>query len=57
MVICVAGTVSRMDVDLAVPEIAQSPDLAHEPLKLMIRFEDFEGREIAGRPVRGPWRG
>jgi hypothetical protein len=48
IVIRVTGTVSRRDIDLAVPEIEQALELANEPLKLLIRLEDFEGWEIGG---------
>src|SRR6056297_1721382 len=48
IVIRVTGTVSRREVDLAAPEIEQALELANEPLKLMIRLEDFEGWEIGG---------
>ena len=48
VVIRVTGTVSRRDIDLAVPEIEQALELAEKPLKLMIRLEDFEGWEIGG---------
>lgn len=46
IVIRVSGTVSRRDVDLAVPEIEQALKLANTPLKLMIRLEDFQGWEV-----------
>lgn len=42
----VIGKVSRMDVELAEPEIEQALELAGDPLKVMIRLEDFEGWEI-----------
>jgi len=48
IVIRVTGTVSRRDVDLAVPEIEQALELADDPLKVMIRLEDCEGWEIGG---------
>ena len=48
LLIRVTGTVSRRDVDLAVPEIENALKLAEEPLKLMIRLEDFEDFEISG---------
>ncbi|WP_296643385.1 STAS/SEC14 domain-containing protein [Roseinatronobacter sp.] len=48
VVIRATGTVSRRDIDLAVPEIEQALELAEKPLKLMIRLEDFEGWEIGG---------
>jgi len=48
IVIRVIGTVSRRDIDLAVPEIEQAMELADEPLKLMIRLEGFEGWEDGG---------
>lgn len=48
LLIRVIGKVSRRDVDLAVPEIEQALELADEPLKLLIRLEDFEGWEIGG---------
>ena len=48
LLIRVTGTVSRRDVDLAVPEIENALKLAEESLKLMIRLEDFEGWEIGG---------
>lgn len=48
LVIRVTGTLSRKDVELAAPEIEQALKLAREPLKLMIRLEDFEGWEDGG---------
>ena len=48
LLIRVIGKVSRRDIDLAVPEIENAVELAEEPLKLMIRLEDFEGFEIGG---------
>ena len=48
IVIRVIGTVSRRDIDLAVPEIEQAMDMADEPLKLMIRLEGFEGWDDVG---------
>ena len=48
LLIRVTGTVSRRDVDLAMPEMENALKLAENPLRLMIRLEDFEGWEIGG---------
>lgn len=48
LLIRVIGKVSRRDIDLVVPEVENAVDLAGEPLKLMIRLEDFGGFEIGG---------
>ncbi|MGI3211925.1 STAS/SEC14 domain-containing protein [Roseovarius tibetensis] len=48
LLIRVIGKVSRRDVDLAAPEIDNALELAHAPLNLLIRLEDFEGWEIGG---------
>lgn len=48
ILIRVTGTVSRKDVDYAVPEIEHALGLADGPLRVMIRLEDFEGWEIGG---------
>lgn len=48
LLIRVIGKVTRKDVELAVPEIDHALELADDPLKLMIRLEDFEGWEIGG---------
>lgn len=48
LLIRVIGKVSRRDVDLAAPEIDNALELAHAPLNLLIRLEDFEGWRSAG---------
>ncbi|WP_298863919.1 STAS/SEC14 domain-containing protein [uncultured Sulfitobacter sp.] len=42
----VSGTLSRADYDRALPEIENAMELAKEPLKMMVRLEDFQGLEI-----------
>jgi hypothetical protein len=41
-----SGVLSRADFDRALPEIENAMVLAKDPLKLMIRLEDFHGLEV-----------
>ena len=42
----VSGTLSRADYDRALPEIENAMELAKEPLKMIVRLEDFQGFEL-----------
>jgi hypothetical protein len=42
-----SGTLNRADFDRALPEIENAMALANNPLKLMVRLEDFQGLEMA----------
>ncbi|GEM_PF-792235 len=44
--ICASGTLTANDYDAALPELEHAIELADDPLRIMIRLENFSGWEI-----------